>query len=188
MNGDTNARTRPSRNQRRRKNNRNNAQKNEGQNSEKTNDEGQKKQTDSKKQGQQFSGKKQEKEKRVKLVQENVLKNLPIPGPLHLAALSKLLHNISTDYGMSKEDLRLRWQVFNGVKSLFEQEIKGCSLRLYGSSKSALGLKTSDVNICVHEENEEKIPRIFIAFLNVLKGCSKLHNRAFLVYSSWDNL
>jgi hypothetical protein len=30
----------------------------------------------------------------------------------------------------------------------------GCSLRLYGSSKSALGLKTSDVNICVHEEIE----------------------------------
>jgi chromatin remodeling complex protein RSC6 len=73
MNGDTNARSRPLRNQRRRKNNRNNAQKNEGQNSEKTNDEGQKKQTDGKKQGQQFSGKKQEKEKRVKLVQVSTL-------------------------------------------------------------------------------------------------------------------
>jgi hypothetical protein len=57
-----------------------------------------------------------------------VLKNLPVPGPLHLAALSKLLNNISTDYGMSKGDLRLRWQVFNGVKSLFEQEIKGMTL------------------------------------------------------------
>ena len=29
---------------------------------------------------------------------------------------------------MSKGDLRLRWQVFNGVKSLFEQDIKGMTL------------------------------------------------------------
>ena len=30
----------------------------------------------------------------------------------------------------------------------------GCSLRLFGSSKSGLGLKTSDINIYLDEENE----------------------------------
>ena len=64
MNEDTNARSRPSRSQRRRKSKQNNAQ-----NNEKTNIEGQKTQAGSKKQGQQLGGRKSEKERRLKLVQ-----------------------------------------------------------------------------------------------------------------------
>ena len=53
------------------------------------------------------------------------MKDLPAPGARQLATLSNLLNTMSTDYGMSRENLDLRFQVFNAIKSLFEKKIKG---------------------------------------------------------------
>ncbi len=41
------------------------------------------------------------------------MKDLPAPGARQLATLSNLLNTMSTDYGMSRENLDLRFQVFN---------------------------------------------------------------------------
>ena len=40
----------------------------------------------------------------------------------------------------------------------------GCSLRLFGSSKCGLGLKTSDINIYLDEENEVEWLRLNTAY------------------------
>ena len=73
MNKDTNASSRPLRDQRRRKSKQNNAQNSEGQNSDKPRDAGSKTQTGSNNQGQQQVKKRKGKEKRMKLVKVSTL-------------------------------------------------------------------------------------------------------------------
>jgi hypothetical protein len=68
---------------------------------------------------------------------------LPAPGPGQLRALNKLLNNVSSDYGMTKEDLDLRFQVFSDIKSLFETKIKG----MFDDAQIIQNLGNSEVDL-----------------------------------------
>lgn len=79
--------------------------------------------------------------------EEQLLTALPPPTPSQIQAISVAIENVVQEFGLNNEDLEERLNIKTKMENLLRQKLPECSLRLYGSSYSRFGFKTSDVNI-----------------------------------------
>ncbi|XP_057284715.1 terminal uridylyltransferase 7 [Pezoporus wallicus] len=79
--------------------------------------------------------------------EEQLLSALPPPTPSQIKAIGVAIENVVQEFGLSNEDLEERLNIKTVMENLLRQKLPECSLRLYGSSYSRFGFKTSDINI-----------------------------------------
>ncbi|XP_030114338.4 terminal uridylyltransferase 7 [Taeniopygia guttata] len=79
--------------------------------------------------------------------EEQRLTALPPPTPSQIQAIGVAIENVVQEFGLNNEDLEERLSIKTMMESLLRQKLPECSLRLYGSSYSRFGFKTSDLNI-----------------------------------------
>ncbi|XP_030368051.1 terminal uridylyltransferase 7 isoform X2 [Strigops habroptila] len=79
--------------------------------------------------------------------EEQLLTALPPPTPSQIKAIGVAIENVVQEFGLSNEDLEERLNIKTVMENLLHQKLPECSLRLYGSSYSRFGFKTSDINI-----------------------------------------
>ncbi|NWU38121.1 TUT7 uridylyltransferase, partial [Hylia prasina] len=79
--------------------------------------------------------------------EEQMLAALPPPTPSQIQAIGVAIENVVQEFGLSNEDLEERLNIKTMMENLLRQKLPECSLRLYGSSYSRFGFKTSDINI-----------------------------------------
>ncbi|XP_026721926.1 terminal uridylyltransferase 7 isoform X2 [Athene cunicularia] len=79
--------------------------------------------------------------------EEQLLTTLPPPTPSQIQAIGVAIENVVQEFGLNNEDLEERLNIIIVMENLLRQKMPECSLRLYGSSYSRFGFKTSDINI-----------------------------------------
>ncbi|NWX43550.1 TUT7 uridylyltransferase, partial [Steatornis caripensis] len=79
--------------------------------------------------------------------EEQLLTALPPPTPSQIQAIGVAIENVVQEFGLNNEDLEDRLNIKTVMENLLRQKLPECSLRLYGSSYSRFGFKTSDINI-----------------------------------------
>ncbi|NXK38516.1 TUT7 uridylyltransferase, partial [Piprites chloris] len=79
--------------------------------------------------------------------EEQLLTTLPPPTPSQIQAIGVAIENVVQEFGLNNEDLEERLNIKTVMENLLHQKLPECSLRLYGSSYSRFGFKTSDINI-----------------------------------------
>ncbi|XP_009462323.1 PREDICTED: terminal uridylyltransferase 7 isoform X3 [Nipponia nippon] len=79
--------------------------------------------------------------------EEQLLTALPPPTPSQIQAIGVAIENVVQEFGLNNEDLEERLNIKTVMEDLLRQKLPECSLRLYGSSYSRFGFKTSDINI-----------------------------------------
>ncbi|NXY48994.1 TUT7 uridylyltransferase, partial [Ceuthmochares aereus] len=79
--------------------------------------------------------------------EELLLTALPPPTPSQIKAIGVAIENVVQEFGLNNEDLEERLNIKTLMENLLRQKLPECSLRLYGSSFSRFGFKTSDINI-----------------------------------------
>ncbi|XP_061873952.1 terminal uridylyltransferase 7 isoform X2 [Colius striatus] len=79
--------------------------------------------------------------------EEQLLNALPPPTPWQIQAIGVAIENVVQQFGLNNEDLEERLNIKTVMENLLHQKLPECSLRLYGSSYSRFGFKTSDINI-----------------------------------------
>ncbi|NXV08340.1 TUT7 uridylyltransferase, partial [Cettia cetti] len=79
--------------------------------------------------------------------EEQLLASLPPPTPSQIQAIGVAIENVVQEFGLNNEDLEERLNIKTMMENLLRQKLPECSLRLYGSSYSRFGFKTSDINI-----------------------------------------
>ncbi|NWU48746.1 TUT7 uridylyltransferase, partial [Dromas ardeola] len=79
--------------------------------------------------------------------EEQLLTALPPPTPSQIQAIGVAIEKVVQEFGLNHEDLEERLNVKTVMENLLHQKLPECSLRLYGSSYSRFGFKTSDINI-----------------------------------------
>ncbi|XP_017661683.1 PREDICTED: terminal uridylyltransferase 7 isoform X3 [Lepidothrix coronata] len=79
--------------------------------------------------------------------EEQLLTALPPPTPSQIQAIGVAIENVVQEFGLNNEDLEERLNIKTVMENLLRQKLPECSLRLYGSSYSRFGFKTSDINI-----------------------------------------
>ncbi|KAM6187793.1 terminal uridylyltransferase 7 isoform 2-T2 [Sarcoramphus papa] len=79
--------------------------------------------------------------------EEQLLTALPPPTPSQIRAIGVAVENVVQEFGLNNEDLEERLNIKTVMENLLRQKLPECSLRLYGSSYSRFGFKTSDLNI-----------------------------------------
>ncbi|NXD29668.1 TUT7 uridylyltransferase, partial [Spelaeornis formosus] len=79
--------------------------------------------------------------------EEQLLTALPPPTPSQIKAIGVAIENVVQEFGLNNEDLEERLSIKTMMENLLHQKLPECSLRLYGSSYSRFGFKTSDINI-----------------------------------------
>ncbi|NXA96612.1 TUT7 uridylyltransferase, partial [Melanocharis versteri] len=79
--------------------------------------------------------------------EEQLLTALPPPTPSQIQAIGVAIENVVQEFGLNNEDLEERLNIKTMMENLLHQKLPECSLRLYGSSYSRFGFKTSDINI-----------------------------------------
>jgi len=78
---------------------------------------------------------------------EVTLRELPEMTREQMGVLNSYLIRVVTENSMSFADMETRRTITVLVDELVTTNLKGCSIRLFGSSKHGLGLKTADVNM-----------------------------------------
>ncbi|NWW81556.1 TUT7 uridylyltransferase, partial [Climacteris rufus] len=79
--------------------------------------------------------------------EEQLLTALPPPTPSQIEAIGVAVENVVQEFGLNNKDLEERLNIKTVMENLLRQKLPECSLRLYGSSYSRFGFKTSDINI-----------------------------------------
>ncbi|KFO84769.1 Terminal uridylyltransferase 7, partial [Buceros rhinoceros silvestris] len=79
--------------------------------------------------------------------EEQMLTALPPPTPSQIQAIGVAIENVVQEFGLNNEDLEERLNIKTVMENALCQKLPECSLRLYGSSYSRFGFKTSDINI-----------------------------------------
>ncbi|XP_021236125.1 terminal uridylyltransferase 7 isoform X2 [Numida meleagris] len=79
--------------------------------------------------------------------EEQLLSALPPPTPSQIKAIGFAIENVVQEFGLSNADLQERLKIRTIMEDLLHQKLPECTLRLYGSSFSRFGFKTSDINI-----------------------------------------
>ncbi|NXY20868.1 TUT7 uridylyltransferase, partial [Atrichornis clamosus] len=79
--------------------------------------------------------------------EEQLLIALPPPTPSQTEAIGVAIENVVHEFGLNSEDLEERLNIKTVMENLLREKLPECSLRLYGSSYSRFGFKTSDINI-----------------------------------------
>ncbi|XP_009326404.1 PREDICTED: terminal uridylyltransferase 7 isoform X2 [Pygoscelis adeliae] len=79
--------------------------------------------------------------------EEQLLTALPPPTASQIQAIGVAIENVVQEFGLNNGDLEERLNIKTVMENLLHQKLPECSLRLYGSSCSRFGFKTSDINI-----------------------------------------
>uniref|UniRef100_A0A8C3WDJ1 Terminal uridylyl transferase 7 n=1 Tax=Catagonus wagneri TaxID=51154 RepID=A0A8C3WDJ1_9CETA len=79
--------------------------------------------------------------------EEELLTTLPPPAPSQINAVGIAIDRVVQEFGLHNENLEQRLEIKHIMENVFQHKLPDCTLRLYGSSCSRLGFKTSDVNI-----------------------------------------
>ncbi|NXN10460.1 TUT7 uridylyltransferase, partial [Indicator maculatus] len=79
--------------------------------------------------------------------EEELLTALPPPMSSQIEAIGVAIEKVVQEFGLNNEDLEERLNIKTLMENLLRQKMPECSLRLYGSSYSRFGFKTSDINI-----------------------------------------
>uniref|UniRef100_A0A8C4WWK0 Terminal uridylyl transferase 4 n=1 Tax=Eptatretus burgeri TaxID=7764 RepID=A0A8C4WWK0_EPTBU len=102
--------------------------------------------------------------------EDECLRQLPEPSTKHANALSLCLLQLQSDVGLSERDSRQRVFIVTQMEAVVQKTLPKVSLRLYGSSLTRFGFKTSDVNIDVCLPNDMTLPAALISVSEILKS------------------
>uniref|UniRef100_A0A674JVM0 RNA uridylyltransferase n=1 Tax=Terrapene triunguis TaxID=2587831 RepID=A0A674JVM0_9SAUR len=102
--------------------------------------------------------------------EEELLTTLPPPTPSQIQAIGVAIENVVQEFGLNNEDLEQRLKIKTAMEDLLHQQLPDCSLRLYGSSCSRFGFKTSDVNIDVQFPANMAQPDVLLLVQESLKN------------------
>uniref|UniRef100_A0A8C0H8Y5 Terminal uridylyl transferase 7 n=1 Tax=Chelonoidis abingdonii TaxID=106734 RepID=A0A8C0H8Y5_CHEAB len=102
--------------------------------------------------------------------EEELLTALPPPIPSQIQAIGVAIENVVQEIGLNNEDLEQRLKIKTAMEDLLHQQLPDCSLRLYGSSWSRFGFKTSDVNIDVQFPANMAQPDVLLLVQESLKN------------------
>ncbi|XP_008935477.1 PREDICTED: terminal uridylyltransferase 7, partial [Merops nubicus] len=94
--------------------------------------------------------------------EEQLLTALPPPIPAQIQAIGFAIENVVQEFGLSNEDLEERLNIVTVMENLLRQKVPECSLRLYGSSHSRFGFKTSDINIDIQFPDDMTQPDVLL--------------------------
>ncbi|XP_010005523.1 PREDICTED: terminal uridylyltransferase 7 [Chaetura pelagica] len=79
--------------------------------------------------------------------EEQLLTALPPPTASQIQAIGVAIENVVQQFGLNNEDLEERLNIKTVMENLLQRKLPECSLRLYGSSYTSFGFKSSDINI-----------------------------------------
>ncbi|XP_067424618.1 terminal uridylyltransferase 7 isoform X2 [Emydura macquarii macquarii] len=102
--------------------------------------------------------------------EEQLLTTLPPPTPSQIQAIGVAIENVVQEFGLNNEDLEQRLKIKTAMEDLLHQKLPDCLLRLYGSSCSGFGFKTSDVNIDVQFPANMPQPDVLLLVQESLKN------------------
>ncbi|NXM65400.1 TUT7 uridylyltransferase, partial [Serilophus lunatus] len=103
--------------------------------------------------------------------EEQRLTALPPPTPSQIQAIGVAIENIVQEFGLNDEDLEERLNITTVMEKLLRQKLPECSLRLYGSSCSRFGFKTSDINIDTQFPAHMTQPDVLLLVQESLQNC-----------------
>ncbi|XP_053395690.1 terminal uridylyltransferase 7-like [Mercenaria mercenaria] len=72
------------------------------------------------------------------MLQDKMLKNLPLPSERHVEALDGIVENIYKQHGLTDEELNYRQTVVNQIQDLLREKLQDVSLCIFGSSINGL--------------------------------------------------
>ncbi|XP_054664833.1 terminal uridylyltransferase 7 isoform X2 [Grus americana] len=94
--------------------------------------------------------------------EEQMLTALPPPTPSQIQAIGVAIENVVQEFGLNNEDVEERLNIKTVMENLLCQKLPECSLRLYGSSYSRFGFKTSDINIDIQFPDNMTQPDVLL--------------------------
>ncbi|NXA09392.1 TUT7 uridylyltransferase, partial [Sapayoa aenigma] len=103
--------------------------------------------------------------------EEQLLTALPPPAPSQIQAIGVAIENIVQEFGLNDEDLEERLNIKTVMEKLLHQKLPECSLRLYGSSCSRFGFKTSDINMDTQFPAHMTQPDVLLLVQETLQNC-----------------
>ncbi|NXU81411.1 TUT7 uridylyltransferase, partial [Oreotrochilus melanogaster] len=101
--------------------------------------------------------------------EEQLLIALPPPTPAQIKAIDVAIENVVQQFGLNNEDLEERLNIKTRMENLLHQKLPECSLRLYGSSYSRFGFKTSDINIDIQFPASMTQPDVLLLVQEILQ-------------------
>ncbi|XP_068780593.1 terminal uridylyltransferase 7 isoform X2 [Struthio camelus] len=101
--------------------------------------------------------------------EEQLLTTLPRPTPSQIQAIGVTIENVVQEFGLNNKDLEERLKIKTTMENLLHQKLPEGSLRLYGSSCSRFGFKTSDVNIDIQFPANMAQPDVLLLVQESLK-------------------
>ncbi|XP_074219177.1 terminal uridylyltransferase 7 isoform X1 [Camelus bactrianus] len=102
--------------------------------------------------------------------EEELLTTLPPPTPSQINAIGIAIDKVVQEFGLHSENLEQRLEIKRIMENAFQYKLPDCSLRLYGSSYSRLGFKTSDVNIDIQFPAIMSQPDVLLLVQECLKN------------------
>ncbi|XP_067172855.1 terminal uridylyltransferase 7 isoform X1 [Apteryx mantelli] len=102
--------------------------------------------------------------------EEQLLTTLPPPTPSQIQAIGVAIENVVLEFGLNNEDLEERLKIKTTMENLLHQKLPESSLRLYGSSCSRFGFKTSDINIDIQFPANMAQPDVLLLVQESLKN------------------
>ncbi|XP_074851247.1 terminal uridylyltransferase 7 isoform X2 [Carettochelys insculpta] len=102
--------------------------------------------------------------------EEELLTTLPPPTPSQIQAIGVAIENVVEEFGLNNDDLEERLKIKTTMEDVLHQKLPDCSLRLYGSSCSRFGFKTSDINIDVQFPASMTQPDVLLLVQESLKN------------------
>ncbi|NXV80522.1 TUT7 uridylyltransferase, partial [Atlantisia rogersi] len=94
--------------------------------------------------------------------EEQMLTALPPPTPSQIQAIGVAIENVVQEFGLNDEDVEERLNIKTMMENLLCPKLPECSLRLYGSSFSRFGFKTSDLNIDIQFPDNMTQPDVLL--------------------------
>ncbi|CAI9591881.1 unnamed protein product [Staurois parvus] len=101
--------------------------------------------------------------------EEELLTTLPPPNESQLQAIGIAINKVVQEHGLDEEDLVERLSTVSAMETLIQENLPGCSLRLYGSSCSRTGFKNSDLNIDIQFPASMNQPDVLLLVQDSLK-------------------
>uniref|UniRef100_A0A8C3WFW5 RNA uridylyltransferase n=1 Tax=Catagonus wagneri TaxID=51154 RepID=A0A8C3WFW5_9CETA len=102
--------------------------------------------------------------------EEELLTTLPPPAPSQINAVGIAIDRVVQEFGLHNENLEQRLEIKHIMENVFQHKLPDCTLRLYGSSCSRLGFKTSDVNIDIQFPAIMSQPDVLLLVQECLKN------------------
>jgi len=97
------------------------------------------------------------------------LRQLPMPSADHLAGVQKMLELVEKEEGLSCTALEDRLVIAKDVEELLAPHIRGCSVRVFGSSLSGFGLCSTTLDLDVEVVTDLTPQLVLRCALNLLR-------------------